>query len=225
MNSKDKAEFLEFLSQYVSENKLQKFDQVLKQRTRHITVVLEDIYQPHNASAVLRSCDSFGIQDIHIIENTNTYEVNPHVELGTAKWLSLHRYSTKENNTLDCISALKNKGYKVIATSPHKDDFNLDQLDVTNKVALMFGKEKEGLSDIALENADAYLKIPMYGFVESLNISVSAAICLRYAYEQLRKSEISWQLSEEEMLTLKLEWAKKVVKQAELYEREFMTKR
>lgn len=225
MTPEEKRDFLEYLSLYITDNKRQKFDEVLKNRTKHITVILEDIYQPHNASAVLRSCDSFGIQDVHVIENTNTYEVNPHVELGTAKWLDLYRYNQNENNTLDCIQKLKSKGYKVLATSPHKNDITIDEIDINDKIALMFGKEKEGLSDLALKNADGYVKIPMYGFVESLNISVSAAICLRRASEMLRKSEVNWQLSENEVFELKLKWAKKVVKHSHLHEQEFLSKR
>lgn len=222
MNPEEQKAFLNYLSQYITENKKQKFDDVLKRRTRYVTVAIENIFQPHNASAVLRSCDAFGIQDVHIIENSNAYEINPKVELGTSKWINLYRYNEKENNTLTCINSLKEKGYKVIATSPHKDDTTIQELDLGQKTALLFGTEKEGLSDIALENADGYVKIPMYGFVESLNISVSAAICLQNTYERLQGSDIKWQLTEDEILELKLQWARKVVKHSDLYEKEFL---
>ena len=224
MTAQQKQEFYAYLSQFITENKRQKFEEVLQNRTRFITVVLEDIFQPHNASAVLRSCDSFGIQDVHIIENENTYELNPDVEVGSAKWLTLKKYNHKESNTLDCMQHLKSQGYKIIATSPRKNDCSLHELKLDGKIALMFGKEKEGLSETALQNADGFMKIPMYGFVESLNISVSAAISLQHLSRQLRLSKLNWQLTEEEKLDLRLTWAKKVLGKANLYENEFLCK-
>ena len=139
-------------------------------RTRYLTVVLEDIFQSQNASAVLRTCDCFGIQDVHIIENRNPYEINPDVELGSAKWLNMNRYNKSGHNTLEAFTELRKKGYKIIATSPHKNDLMIQDLPIEHKIALVFGSEREGLSDIALQNADAFVKIPMYGFTESFNI-------------------------------------------------------
>lgn len=223
MTREEQQDFLNYLQPYITEHKWQKFDEVLRQRTRYVTVAIEDVYQPHNASAVIRSCDAFGIQDVHIIENSNVYELNPQVSLGTAKWIDMYRYNEEENNTLTCINQLKKKGYRVVATTPHKDDCHIQELDLSQKTALIFGKEKEGLSDIALENADAFVKIPMHGFVESLNISVCAAICLQNISERLRKSGIAWQLTEDEMLEIKLQWARKVVKHSVVYEKEFLS--
>ena len=221
INGKDKEKLLEFLNSYVSENKKELFNQIIKYRTRHITVVLEDIFQPHNASAVLRSCDCFGIQDVHIIENKNIYEVNPDVALGSSKWLNLIKYNSEDNNTLQAYDALRKKGYKIVATTPHKNDTLLDELDITGKTALVFGTELNGLSDIAIENADDYVKIPMYGFTESFNISVSAAIILHHLTEKLRNSSVNWKLTDEEMLDIKLNWARRVVKKSESLEKEF----
>jgi tRNA (guanosine-2'-O-)-methyltransferase len=215
---------LNFLLTFISENKIKKFEEKIQYRSRHLTIVLEDIFQPHNASAVLRSCDCFGIQDVHIIENMNKYEVNPDVALGSAKWLSLIKYNKEINNTLSCLGSLKNQGYKIIATSPHKDDFTPESLPLDNKTALVFGTELEGLTDNAKEVADAYVRIPMYGFTESLNISVSAALLLFTLSERLRKSEINWQLSEEEKTDTMLQWARNVVKRSDTIEREFFRK-
>src|SRR5688572_25411329 len=114
-------ELIAYLSGFVSENRKKKFEEVIRFRTRHITIALEDIYQPHNASAVLRSCDCFGIQDVHIIENRNAYTVNPDVALGSSKWLNLYKYNQQEENTLSCIRSLKDKGYRLVATTPHTD--------------------------------------------------------------------------------------------------------
>ena len=197
-NLEIRKKFLKYLESFITENKRTLFDKIITQRTKHITVALEDIYQSQNASAVLRTCVCFGIQDVHIIENKNTYSVNPDVALGATKWLNLKKYNQGENNTLACYHALREKGYRILATTPHKDDALLDELSLDTKVALVFGTELEGLSDVAIENADAYVKIPMYGFTESLNISVSAAITLHHLTEKLRNSKLDWQLKEEE---------------------------
>jgi tRNA (guanosine-2'-O-)-methyltransferase len=219
-----KKKLLEFLLTFISENKLKKFEEKIQFRSRHLTIVLEDIYQPHNASAVLRSCDCFGIQDIHIIENLYKYEVNPDVALGSAKWLSLIKYNKETNNTSSCLNSLKNKGYKIIATSPHKDDFTPESLPLEQKTALVFGTELEGLTHDAKEMADAYIRIPMYGFTESLNISVSAALLLFTLSERLRKSDIDWHLTEDEKTDIMLQWARNVVKRSDTIEREFFRK-
>ena len=204
-----------YLSDFISDNKRNKFDEFIQNRTRHLTVVLENIYQSQNASAVLRTCDCFGVQDIHIIENEHKYEINPDVALGSTKWLNLNYYNEKEHNTLDAIQSLKGKGYKIIATTPHKNDLLLEDLPIDNKFALLFGTEKDGLSDVAINNADSFVKIPMYGFTESFNISVSAALSIFYLTEKLRKSTINWNLSEEEALDIKITWASNVLKDSE----------
>ncbi len=224
LNYDTKKKLLEFLSTYISENKKQLFDKIIEYRTRHITVVLEDIYQPHNASAVLRSSDCFGIQDVHIIENRNTYEVNPDVALGSSKWLTLIKYNRSTNNTLEAFETLKKQGYRIVATTPHKNDHSLDDFEINSKTALVFGNELEGLSDIALENADDYVKIPMYGFTESFNISVSAAIIFHHLTEKLRKSSINWKLSDDEILDIKLNWVRSVIKRNEIFEKEFFSR-
>ncbi len=217
-------DFLAHLEGIVSEHKKELFKQVLNNRTRHLTVIIEDVFQSHNASAVLRSCDCFGVQDVHVIENRNEYNVNPDVALGASKWLTLNRYNELENNTVDCIKKIKAKGYKVVATTPHTDDVLLDDLPIDEPIALMFGTEKEGLTDVALEHADAYMRIPMYGFTESFNISVSAAMCLHTITEKIRKSDLDWKLSADEMDTIYLDWCKKVIRNAPGHEKEYYRK-
>ncbi|MCX6247997.1 MAG: RNA methyltransferase [Bacteroidetes bacterium] len=219
-----KQQLYSFLSGFISENKKNKFEEIILQRTRYITVVLEDIFQPHNASAVLRSCDCFGIQDVHIIENNNKYEINPDVALGSSKWLTLYKYSAAENNTIRCLQELKDSGYRIIATTPHKHDHTPEALPLDQKIALVFGTELEGLTPQAIEMADGFVKIPMYGFTESLNISVSAALLVRSLTGRLRNSGIPWQLSETDSLDIRIAWAKSVVKKADLIEKEFFRK-
>ncbi len=216
-----RQELLEFLLGFISENRCEKFANIIPHRTRHITVALENIFQPHNASAVLRSCDCFGVQDVHIIENSNTYEVNPDVALGSSKWLNLHHYNAAENNTFECIQHLKASGYRVIATTPHQHDVTIDELDLTQKTALLFGTEMDGLSNLAMEHADGFVKIPMFGFTESFNISVSAALCLYEVTKRMRQLNIDWPLSEEEKVEVQIAWVKQTLKRAELLEKRF----
>ena len=219
---RQKEALLEHLSSLITPNKKAKFDEYIRYRTRYITVVLEDIFQPHNASAVLRTCDCFGIQDIHIIENQNKYTLNPDVALGSSKWVNLIKYNRDPDNTRACIGLLRENGYRIIAMTPHKDDILLDECPLDQKIALLFGTELDGLSEVALKNADAFVKIPMYGFTESLNISVSAAISLFHLTEKLRNSNINWQLSDEEILDTKLQWAGSAVKRSDLIIQSFL---
>jgi tRNA (guanosine-2'-O-)-methyltransferase len=189
--------------------------EVLESRTKQITVVLEDIYQPHNASAVLRTCDCFGVQDVHIIENRHKYTVSSNVSLGSSKWLNLHKYNEQQQNTLSCIKKLKSEGYLIIGTSPHAEEGSLEDLDIERPIALLFGTEGPGLSEEAMAAADKNIKIPMVGFTESFNISVSAAIILHHLTWKLRNSAVNWRLSEDEKKELYLSWLKRSVRGSE----------
>lgn len=222
LTEEQRKQLLDHLMSFVSEHKQNLFADKIQYRSKYLTVVLEDIYQPHNASAVLRTCDCFGVQDVHIIENQNKYEVNPDVALGSSKWLNLIKYNSHEENTKAAYEALKKKGYRIVATTPHKNDVLLEDLQLDQKTALVFGTEMRGLTDWAIENADAWVKIPMFGFTESFNISVSAAIILHHLSEKLRKSDQNWQLSNKEKNEILLSWTKNTVKRAELLEQEFM---
>ena len=208
---------IQFLRQSATEARYDTFRKVLDDRTRYLTVVLENIYQPQNASAVLRTADCFGIQDVHIIENNYEYRINPDVEKGASSWLSLHRYDEEENNTRKALRDLKKKGYRIIATTPHTDDVDLYNLDVTKgKMALIFGTEVTGISDIVREEADEYLRIPMYGFTESFNISVSAALAMQHLRWKLNQEKsIDWLLTSQEKEDLMIEWLKKSIKKSD----------
>ncbi len=210
------------LSEFVSPSRLDTFTQVLSKRTRYLTVCLEDIYQSQNASAVLRTCDCLGIQDVHIIENKNRFDINPDVVLGSSKWLDLMKYNEEGNNTITALKKLKSDGYRIVATTPHKNDQDLDDIDLEKgKVALIFGTELTGLTEEAMDLADEYLKIPNVGFTESFNISVSAAIILYQLSQKLRNSDINWKLSGEEYDELMLQWLKKSIKKSDLIEEQF----
>jgi len=217
--------FLEYLFGFVSPHKKALFYKLIENRTRYITVVLEDLFQPHNASAVLRSCDCFGIQDVHIIENKNKYEVNREIALGSSKWLTIYKYNAIEDNTIQALRKLKTQGYKIVATTPHREDYSPDNLPLDNKIALLFGTELTGLTRQALDESDMYLRIPMFGFTESLNISVSVAVILHYLTEKLHKSDVAWQIPEEGKTEVLINWCKQVVRHPEMYEREFFNAR
>ncbi|MBE7687570.1 RNA methyltransferase [Tenacibaculum finnmarkense] len=203
---------LAYLEGFITENRKETFNRVLNERTRHFTVVLEDIYQPHNASAVVRSCDIFGVQDVYAIENRFTNKVSRHVAKGSQKWLNINRYKEDGDNTKACIDDLRAKGYQIIGTTPHTDSCVLSDFDVTKKSAFVFGAEKDGISDYIKQEADGFLKIPMVGFTESLNISVAAAITLNDVTARLRKTDLNWQLSNEEKRVLYFEWIKNTIK-------------
>ncbi len=199
---------LEHLESYLTESRKARFDVVLSQRTKYFTVATEDVYQLHNTSAVIRSCDVFGIQEVNIVEEQNSKRIDREIAMGAQKWVDVNRF----HSVKDCLKDLKQKGYQIVATTPHKNDELLDAFDVTKKSCFFFGRETEGLSEDVISEADCFLKIPMVGFTESLNISVSAAIILQHVTTKLKQTDINWQLTEEEMLLKRLDWCKKTIK-------------
>ena len=199
---------LEHLESYLTENRRARFKKVLAQRTKYFTVATEDVYQLHNTSAVIRSCDVFGIQEVNIVEEVNSKHIDREIAMGAQKWVDLNRYHT----TKSCIEDLKSKGYQIVATSPHAEDCDLIDFDINKRSCFFFGRETEGLSQQVLDQADCFLKIPMVGFTESLNISVSAAIILQHVTSRLRKSNIDWRLTDEEYMEKRFDWIKKTLK-------------
>lgn len=219
----ENSSLLAYLKPFVTQARMQRFEEVITHRTRHITVVLENIYQSHNASAVLRSCDCFGIQDVHIIENSNPYLVNEEIALGSEKWLSLYHYNTNENNTVSCLKQLKKEGYRIAATTPHKDDFLISNIPIEEKTAIVFGTELTGITKDVENMADYFVKIPMFGFTESFNISVSAALAMYELSKRLFNSEIKWQLSEDEKEIILVEWLKNTIKSSDQLVKKFLS--
>ncbi len=207
MNQDKKERIIEYLSGFINEERKEKLENILNQRTRHVTVVLEDIYQPQNASAVVRTAECLGIQELHVIENRNEYVVNRDVVQGASKWIDINRYNSEENNNTEaCLMALKDRGYKIIATSLSKTSMELPDLEIDQPLALCFGSEDLGLSDDAYELSDEHMTIPMYGFTQSYNLSVSAGISLYKLCEKIRNSELNWQLSQEDKDNLLIQW-------------------
>ena len=207
-----KQQLYDALSGFFSDNKRSLFDRLAPLRTRHICVMVEDIYQSHNAAAVLRSCDCFGVQDVHVVERSNTFNPAGDVAVGSSKWVDYYKYkSTKE-----AYDRLHERGYRIVATLPHANDTLIGDLDISQPTALVFGTELTGLTPEAVDMADAYVKIPMYGFTESFNISVSAALCLFSVSERMRSMQgLKWQMSDDEQLSLKLHWAMQAINDGE----------
>ena len=198
---------LAHLESFLTDKRRQRFDEVLSQRTKHFTVATEDVYQLHNTSAVMRSCEVFGIQELNVIEERNTKKIDREIALGAQKWVDLKRYKSVKN----CITELRKNGYQIVATTPHLNNALLADFDVTQKSCIFFGRETEGLSTEVMEEADQFIKIPMVGFTESLNISVSAAIILQHLTSKLRQTDIKWNLTQEEKNQKKMDWIKKTI--------------
>lgn len=204
-------QILDHLLEFLTPRRRQLFDKVLNERTNFITVATQDVYQLHNTSAVLRSCEVFGVQNLHVIEEKLPKRIDREIAMGAQKWVDVNRYKSSK----ECLQSLKGNGYKIVATSPHEDSVMLDDFDLSEPIALFFGTEKDGISDEIMEVADTTLKIPMFGFTESLNISVSAAIILQNLTQKMRRKNLDWQFSEEEKLRMKLAWAKKTIKNSD----------
>ncbi|MFI5204118.1 MAG: TrmH family RNA methyltransferase [Flavobacteriales bacterium] len=208
----------------MTDERIERFKSVVAERTRHVTIVLENIYQPQNASAVLRTCECMGVQDIHLIESINPYQVNKDVLRGSNLWLTLHRYRKQSNPVEACVNSLKSSGYRIVVTSPHHEGNTPDDLLLDRKTAIVMGTEGEGISSEMMKHADGFLKIPMYGFTESMNISVSAAIILNRIVGRMKLSDVDWRLTENEKYDLIFEWTKKSIKKSDLLISEFFTK-
>jgi len=200
-------ELIQHHRRFVTPQRFEKMQAVLENRTRYITVALEDIYQSHNASAVLRSCDGFGVQDAYIIEGRNPFKPNKKIELGTSQWLTLRRFRKSDHCTEAAIEEMRARGYRIVATSPHSSNVELEKFDLSKgPAAFFFGNELDGLSPAMKAQADEFVKIPMFGFVESFNISVSCALVLHHLVHQLQSQVSDWQLMPEEKQELLLEW-------------------
>ncbi len=216
-------QLLQALYTIITDEKVQKFERIAAQRTRHLTIVVENLYQQHNASAVMRSCDCFGIQDIHVIEKNNTFQVNREIAMGAGKWVDHYHYTDPLYPTTECLDHLKSQGYQIVATTPHEEDVTLQDLNIDQPTALLFGTEQGGLSEKALNTSDQFVRIPMYGFTESFNISVSAALCMQALRTQLEQlAPQNWLLSKDEQTELKIHWCKKIIKNPEIVEKDLL---
>jgi tRNA (guanosine-2'-O-)-methyltransferase len=217
MDVKD-HELLNYLEGFLTENRKEGFLRVLKNRTKHFTIAMEDVYQLHNTSAVMRSCEVFGIQELNVIEQKFGKRIDTEIAMGAQKWVDVFRY----NSVQSCMDEMRAKGYQIIATTPHDESCFLHEFDITKPAALFFGTERDGLSQEVLDQADGFLKIPMVGYTESLNISVSAAIIIQDITTRLRQSAINWHLTEDEIWEKRLDWTRKSIKDIDFIERKYL---
>ncbi len=220
-------ELIERLAGQLTPHRRERIEAVLARRTRWVTVALEDIYQPHNAAAVLRSCDGFGVQDVHVIENKNTLRLRApgsNVSMGTERWLTLHKYRAAKGvptlanmGTVEAAKALTAKGYRIAALTLRGNPVDLAEVPLDQPLALFIGTELTGLSDAAHEAADYAVKLPMEGFAQSFNLSVCAAVCLYELTRRLRepRAKIAWQLPDAEKRQLLYDWVYRDVSGAE----------
>lgn len=212
LNTEQKASLYSHAAELFSDNKRELFDRLAPLRTRHICVVLENIYQSHNAAAVLRSCDCFGVQDVHVVDDKNPFNPAGDVAVGSSKWVDYYRHTSIQ----EAYRHLHSKGYRIVATLPHENDTMITDLDISQPTALVFGTELTGLTQEAIDLADGYVKIPMYGFTESFNISVCAALSLFSLTERMRRNpNLHWQMDADELLDLKLHWAMQTIRDGE----------
>jgi tRNA (guanosine-2'-O-)-methyltransferase len=214
---------IQYLSGFLTPERFALFGQVLALRTNYLTVVLEDIFQTQNASAVIRSADCFGIQTVHVIENTHVFRLHPDVVRGASKWVTVKRHNQNDFNTVSALQSLKKEGYRIIAANPHEHDVDLGNFDLSRgKAAFIFGTERPGLSEAAKQHADEFMKIPMVGFTDSLNVSVSVAITLHHLTRRLRDdASINWQLTDQEKDEIMLGWLRMSLKRVDLLEKNF----
>lgn len=212
---------LEYLEGFLTDSRKDKFLKILENRTNHFTIAMEDVYQLHNTSAVMRSCEVFGIQELNVVEQKFGKRIDTEIAMGAQKWVDINRFNSMQN----CIDSLREKGYQIIATTPHNDSCMLHEFDINKRSAIFFGTEKEGLSQEVIDQADGYLKIPMVGFTESLNISVSAAIIIQDITNRLRQSDLNWQLTPEEILQKRLTWTRNSIKDIKRIEERYFSEK
>lgn len=214
-------DYLAYLEGFLTEERKSKFLDILRFRTNHFMFAMEDVFQMHNTSAVMRSCEVFGIQNLSVIEERFGKKLDRKIAMGAQKWVDIRKFDTVR----DCIADTQARGYKIIATTPHENDCLLEDFDISQRSAIFFGTELTGLSQEILDSADGFIKIPMVGFTESLNISVSAAIIAQNLTQRLRASDIPWRLTEEEMVQKRIDWAKASIKSIDVIEKRYFAER
>ncbi len=208
----------ELLREYVSEHKQDLIERILVKRTCFLTVVMEDTYVPQNSSAVIRTCECLGIQDVYFIEKKREVNSYKDVLVGSEKWISTHFFREKEGKSiLDCFDHLRAKGYSILATTPDENAVTEDSIEFDKKTAFVFGSEQYGISDEVKKEADQLIKIPIYGFTDSFNLSVSAGVLLHNFMKKSREAKINgFGLTNEEKEFIRLEWYKNAVKSSDL---------
>lgn len=205
-------ERLDYMTRFITDERRDVLQRTVAQRTHYMRILTENMFHPQNASAIMRHCEAFGIQQIHTVEDRCKFDPSVNIVRGTQKWVDVEHHET----TTEALRALKSEGYRIVATTPHRCSATPETFDVTKgKFALVFGTEHAGISDEVIEAADDFLMIPMCGMVESLNVSASAAILIYMLSERIRQSVDGWQLSDAEQLKLLTRWTMSSVRDYE----------
>ena len=205
-------ERLDYMTQFLTEERKEVLRRTLASRTHYMRIMTENMFHPQNASAIMRHCEAFGIQQIHTVEDRCRFDPSVNIVRGTQKWVDVEHHDT----TKEALEALKSEGYRIVATTPHRCSVTPETFDVTKgKFALVFGTEHAGISDEVIEAADDFLMIPMCGMVESLNVSASAAILIYMLSQRIRQQVDGWQLSDDEQLKLLTRWTMSSVRDFE----------
>ena len=206
------AERIAFLSEFMTPGRYEVLLRAACMRTRYMTVLAENMYHGQNAAALLRHCDAFGVQQMHTVETLCAFAPSPVVARGSERWVDVRRHAS----TSEALSALKAEGYRIVATTPHREDATPGTFDVCRgPFALIFGTEHAGISDEVIASADEFLRIPMCGLVESLNVSASAAILICQLSERVRCTVEGWRLSPSERDEVLYGWLRRSVKDSE----------
>ena len=208
----DLAARIDCLREYMTPARFALFRRTAAMRTRYMTVLAENMYHGQNAAALIRHCEAFGVQRMHTVETLCPFEPNPDIARGTDRWVDVERHAS----TAEALAALRSAGYRIVATTPHREDTTPETFDVAaGPFALVFGTEHAGISDEAIASADSFLRIPMCGMVESLNVSASAAILIYMLSERMRQTVPDWRLSDQEQAAVLLRWMRTSVRDAD----------
>ena len=213
-------ERIEYLAEFLTQERRDVLERTLSQRTRYMTILTENTFHPQNASALVRHCEAFGLQDLHTVETRCKFNPNVNIVRGTDKWVDI----TRHDSTAEAIATLKGAGYRLVATTPHRESCTPETFDVAKgPFCLVFGTEHAGVSDEIIEAADEYLRIPMCGMVESLNVSASAAILIYMLSQRMRLTpSIDWQLKDDDVSKMLFRWVMSSVKDSErILQRQF----
>lgn len=215
MNTISDLQRIELLAPYLTQQRRDKIEHILCQRTAYVTILLEQLFQTHNASAISRSAEIFGVQDIQVVEAGHTFDPHGGVSMGSHKWLSFFHYPTIGQ----AADLLKQRGYRIVATTPSPDAIPLAEFPLDKPMVFLFGTEEHGLSEQAFSLADSLLTIPMVGFTQSFNVSVSVSLILYEITKRLHSSSIAWQLPDQRKEELRLDWYRKSIRQSDLLEK------
>lgn len=201
----------EYLKQFLTDERLSKIEFYAQESSDFVLPVMEDIFQFRNAAAIVRSVEACGFHKIVAMESENEFNPNLRVTKGAETWVEVE----KMPHQLESLKKIKERGYKILAVSPEKNAIMLPDYDLKEPVALVFGTEKEGVTEEILDFADETVAIPMYGFTKSFNVSVAAAICFYDLKQKLVKSDLDYKLSNKKLWELKVRWAKNSIKSGE----------